>query len=157
MAKLLITHPSGEQMVITVDASGSYFDPNAVLWDERERGQLPNDIELGKMQLIGGNLIKAATVLEAHAAAVYQKNLPIEVPIACALEALIDAGLYGAVVAYFNERPMEEKIWFERATSVNKYNKYVQQVKVQFGWTDEQLDQLFIAAEQIRLNSLQGN
>ena len=157
MAKLLITHPSGEQMVITVDASGSYFDPNAVLWDERERGQLPNDIELGKMQLIGGNLIKAATVLEEHANAVYQKNLPIEVPIACALEALVDAGLYGAVEAYFSARPMEEKIWFERATSVNKYNKYVQQVKVQFGWTDEQLDQLFIAAEQIRLNSLQGN
>ena len=157
MAKLLITHPSGEQMVITVDASGSYFDPNAVLWDERERGQLPNDIELGKMQLIGGNLIKAATVLEAHAAAVYQRNLPIEVPIACALEALVDAGLYDAIEAYFNARPMDEKIWFERATTVNKYNKFVQQVKVQFGWTDEQLDQLFIAAEQIRLNSLQGN
>ena len=157
MAKLLITHPSGEQMVITVDASGSYFDPNAVLWDERERGQLPNDIELGKMQLIGGNLIKAATVLEAHANAVYQRNLPIEVPIACALEALVDAGLYDAIEAYFNARPMDEKIWFERATTVNKYNKFVQQVKVQFGWTDEQLDQLFIAAEQIRLNSLKGN
>jgi len=157
MAKLLITHPSGEQMVITVDASGSYFDPNAVLWDERERGQLPNDIELGKMQLIGGNLIKAATVLEAHANAIYQRNLPIEVPIACALEALVDAGLYDAIEAYFNARPMDEKIWFERATTVNKYNKFVQQVKVQFGWTDEQLDQLFIAAEQIRLNSLQGN
>ena len=157
MAKLLITHPSGEQMVITVDASGSYFDPNAVLWDERERGQLPNDIELGKMQLIGGNLIKAATVLEAHANAIYQRNLPIEVPIACALEALVDAGLYDAIEAYFNARPMDEKIWFERATTVNKYNKFVQQVKVQFGWTDEQLDQLFIAAEQIRLNSLKGN
>ena len=78
-------------------------------------------------------------------------------PIACALEALVDAGLYDAIEAYFNARPMDEKIWFERATTVNKYNKFVQQVKVQFGWTDEQLDQLFIAAEQIRLNSLQGN
>ena len=157
MASLIVNLPTGEQARIEIDESGSYFDQSKVLWDSRTDGPVPVNIELGKMQRVGGNLIKAATVLEAHANAVYQKNLPIEVPIACALEALVDAGLYDAIEAYFNARPMDEKIWFERATTVNKYNKFVQQVKVQFGWTDEQLDQLFIAAEQIRINSLNGN
>lgn len=157
MPSLIVNLPTGEQARIEIDDTGGYYDDSKVLWDTRKDGPVPENVELGRMQRIGGNMVKAAAVLEAHAAAVYQKNLPIEVPIACALEALVDAGLYGAVEAYFSARPMEEKIWFERATSVNKYNKYVQQVKVQFGWTDEQLDQLFIAAEQIRLNSLQGN
>ena len=157
MASLIVNLPTGEQARIEIDDTGSYFDQSKVLWDSRTDGPVPANIELGKMQRVGGNLVKAATVLEAHANAVYQKNLPVEVPIACALEALVDAGLYDSIATYFASRPIDDQIWFNHATTVNKYNKYVQQVKTEFGWTDAQLDQLFIAAEQIRINSLQGN
>ena len=157
MPSLIVDLPTGEQTQIEIDDTGSYFDQSKVLWDTRKDGAIPDFVEIGKMQKIGGNLVKAETVLSAHHDAVYQKSLPVEVPIACALEALVSANLYNTVKTYFDSRPTEEKIWFERATSVHKYNKFVQGVKTEFGWSDELLDQLFIAAETIRVERLKGN
>lgn len=48
MYKLLVNAPTGLQEVIEVTATGSYFDPERVLWDERRDGPLP-DVTLGGM------------------------------------------------------------------------------------------------------------
>jgi len=48
MIKLLVEAPTGQQEVIEITASGSYFDPDRVLWDERTDGPLP-EITLGGM------------------------------------------------------------------------------------------------------------
>jgi len=48
MIKLLVEAPTGQQEVIEITASGSYFDPARVLWDERTDGPLP-EITLGGM------------------------------------------------------------------------------------------------------------
>ena len=80
MPSLIVNLPTGEQARIEIDDTGDYYDQSKVLWDSRTDGPVPANIELGKMQRVGGNLIKAATVLDEHANAVYQRNLPIEVP-----------------------------------------------------------------------------
>lgn len=48
MVKLLVNTPAGDQEVIEVTATGSYFDDDRVLWDERRDGPLP-EITLGGM------------------------------------------------------------------------------------------------------------
>lgn len=48
MIKLLVNAPTGRQEVIEIDATGAYFDPARVLWDERVDGPLP-EITLGGM------------------------------------------------------------------------------------------------------------
>jgi hypothetical protein len=41
MCKLLVNTPNGDQQVINIKESGSYFDKSAVLWDSRSDGDLP--------------------------------------------------------------------------------------------------------------------
>lgn len=48
MSKLLINNRNGYQEIIDVCEGGSYFDPSAILWDERVDGALP-EITLGGM------------------------------------------------------------------------------------------------------------
>lgn len=150
MARLLVTHPTGEQMIVTVEASGSYFDPSAVLWDERERGPLPNDIELGKMQLIGGSLVKADTASAQHSAAIKARTFPLEIPMAAAREALIDAGLFDVVDGHIATMDQKWHEWWNHADKIHRQFELVETVRVALGWTSEQIDNLFIAAEQIR-------
>lgn len=66
MYKLLVEFPDGNQNVIDIDATGSFFDPTKVLWDERVNGPLPNDIELGKMELINGQLVNRGSYIDGH-------------------------------------------------------------------------------------------
>lgn len=49
MIKLLVEAPTGQQEIIEVDSTGSYFDPARVLWDERVDGPLPHDVVVGGM------------------------------------------------------------------------------------------------------------
>jgi len=56
MFNLLVNCPNGDQQVIPIDATGGYFDPTKILWDERESGDLPV-ITIGKMSLVNGQLI----------------------------------------------------------------------------------------------------
>jgi len=60
MCKLLVNTPNGDQQVINIKESGSYFDQSAVLWDSRIDGDLPENIELGKMLRKGKILIASA-------------------------------------------------------------------------------------------------
>ena len=66
MASLIVNLPTGEQTRIEIDDTGSYFDQSKVLWDTRKDGAIPDFVEIGKMQKIGGDLVKADTVLTAH-------------------------------------------------------------------------------------------
>lgn len=149
MDSLLVNSPSGEQVTVTVEDTGAYFDLSRVLWDTRTRGEMPL-ITLGKMQLVDNQLVTLDDYLPDHAAAVYAKTVPDEVPMTAACEALISAGLYDAIDTYIHTLTAVDKIWWERAEVINRRFPLVAQVQVQLGLTDQQMDQLFIAAEQIR-------
>ena len=149
MYKLLINSPSGEQIIEHVELSGSYYDQSKVLWDERTQGEMP-PIEPGKMQLIGGSLIASEDYLPAHVAATYAKTVPVEVPMAAAREALIDAGLHDIIDNYIKTLSAKDQIWWEFSQHIHRLFPLVGQVKTQLNMTDAQIDQLFIAAEQIR-------
>ncbi|MDC8446464.1 MAG: DUF4376 domain-containing protein [Nitrosomonas sp.] len=66
MPALLVNSPNGKQQIIRVEASGAYFDPARVLWDERIDGPLPQNIKLGKMQRVGDALVESDEYLPAH-------------------------------------------------------------------------------------------
>lgn len=149
MDKLLINSPTGEQITIDVDDSGSYFDPSRVLWDTRAHGEMP-PLTLGKMQRAGNELVTLNDFLPAHATVIYAKTVPDEVPMTAACEALLNAGLYDAIDGYIQTLPAVDKIWWQRADVINRRFPLVAQVQAQLGLTDQQMDQLFIAAEQIR-------
>lgn len=150
MYKLLVTLPTGEQSIELIDSTGDYYDATRVLWDERIKGQLPDNIELGKMQLIGGALVKAETMLSQHAAAVRAKIVPKEVPIAPACEALINAGLYDDVVTAISSMSITDKVWWERAETIHIAFPLVETVRIALGLTVTQIEDLFIDAERIR-------
>lgn len=65
MKKLLVNSESGEQILIEVSPTGSYSDKERVIWDERINGDLP-EIELGKMELVGGVLVKKNDFILSH-------------------------------------------------------------------------------------------
>jgi len=67
MAKLLVNQPSGEQSIIEIDSTGSYFDQARVVWDERVDGEMPTVI-IGKMQISGNKLITLDNFLPDHQA-----------------------------------------------------------------------------------------
>lgn len=149
MASLLVNSPSGEQIIVSVDESGNYFDMSRVLWDTRVRGEMP-PVTLGKMQLVDNELVTLDEFLPAHAAAIYAKTVPQEVPMTAACEALINAGLYDAIDGYIQTLTAVDKIWWQRSDVINRLFPLVAQVQAQIGITDQQMDQLFISAEQIR-------
>lgn len=149
MFKLLINSPSGEQQIIEVDKTGAYFDSGRVLWDERTHGALP-PVTLGKMQFVGNQLVEREDYLPEHAAKILAKIVPKEVPITAACEALINAGLYGIIDEYINTLSLVDKIWWEKTDIIHRQFPLVAQVQEHLKLTDEQIDDLFIAAEQIR-------
>lgn len=62
MPRLLIEYPDGDQKIIKIENSGSFFDKSRILWDERIDGPLPSDIEFGKMARSGESLVKLETL-----------------------------------------------------------------------------------------------
>lgn len=107
-------------------------------------------VTLGKMQLVDNQLITLDDFLPAHAAAIYAKTVPDEVPMTAACEALINAGLYETIDAYINTLTAIDKNWWVRSAVINRRFPLVAQVQTQLNLTDQQIDQLFIAAEIIR-------
>jgi hypothetical protein len=65
--RLLVNSPTGEQTIVFVSESGSYFEVSRVLWDERIDGALPA-ITLGKMARVGELLNTLADYTADHAA-----------------------------------------------------------------------------------------
>ncbi|WP_230139390.1 hypothetical protein, partial [Campylobacter jejuni] len=67
-----------------------------------------------------------------------------------ACEALINAGLLETINNYIGTLTAVDIEWWERTAVINRRFPLVAQVQVQLGLTDQQMDQLFIAAEEIR-------
>jgi len=149
MDSLLINSPTGEQIIQKIDDTGYYYDQSRVLWDTRTRGEMPT-VTLGKMQLVDNQLVTLDDFLPAHAAAIYAKTVPDEVPMTAACEALINAGLHETIDAYINTLTAIDKNWWDRSAVINRSFPLVAQVQTQLNLTDQQMDQLFIAAETIR-------
>lgn len=57
MPKILVEYPDGNQQIIKIDKTGSFFDQSKVLWDERIDGGLPADIIPGRMKRAGNRLV----------------------------------------------------------------------------------------------------
>lgn len=149
MSKLLVTLPSGEQSIEEIDESGTYYDQSSVLWDTRRRGEMPQ-ITLGKMQLIDNQLITLDDYLPDHAAAIYAKSIPIEVPMTAAREALINAGLIDLIDQYITTQSPVDIMWWDKATTIFRSFPLVESARVALGLSQSQIDELFIAAENIR-------
>lgn len=39
--KLVVNTPDGRVQIVHIEASGAYFDPDRILWDERTQGDIP--------------------------------------------------------------------------------------------------------------------
>lgn len=63
--------------------------------------------------------------------------------------ALLNAGLLETVEANLVNMGQAAQIEWEYRTTVRRDNALVAAMKAQLGWTDEQLDNLFIAAAQL--------
>ena len=68
MCNLIVNTPTGEQKIIEIKESGSYFDLSKVVWDERVDGLIPEVITIGKMIRKGKSLETLPDYLPEHAA-----------------------------------------------------------------------------------------
>lgn len=146
---MLVTLPSGEQAIIDIDSTGEYYDPSRVLWDTRVRGEMP-PVTLGKMQLVDNQLVTLDDFLPDHTAAVYAKSIPLEVPMTAAREALINAGLFDVVNQFIATQNTVDIMWWDKATTIYRGFPLVERARIALGLTQNQIDELFIAAEIIR-------
>jgi len=148
MIKILVNAPTGKQELISIDESGSYFDPSLVEWDERFDGQLPEGIELGKMQRVGNELVKLNDFLPAHAAAVRKEMVPVFVTKRQARRALLDAGLLASINAFVATQSDEVQIDWNDAAEIYRLHPLVLSLGAELNLTESQIDDLFIAASQ---------
>ena len=63
---LIVNKENDVQEIIKVKASGSYFDKDAVVWDERKDGPIPQGTELGGLEKQGSSLIVNPVKKAAH-------------------------------------------------------------------------------------------
>jgi hypothetical protein len=151
MCLLLVNTPGGKQETIEISPTGSYFDPARVVWDERIDGPLP-EITLGKMQRVDDQLLTLADFLPEHAAAVKRELMPKSVPMVFARIAMHNADVLAAVDTHIAQASDDIKIYYQFSQSIRRDSPIVEQVRVALGWTQEFLDDLFIAAENLRKN-----
>ena len=79
-----------------------------------------------------------------------RKIVPKEISKAQALQALDDAGLYDSVVATISNHDVRRvKIWFDSANYWERYHPYIQMFGPEFDLTEDQIDDLFIAASKL--------
>ncbi|MFY3079812.1 hypothetical protein ACOTF2_07165 [Achromobacter xylosoxidans] len=80
-------------------------------------------------------------------------GVPVEVDAAQAYAALMQMGLFEAVSNWANSPGTDplHKIAFEKARNFRRDSPALEAGRVALGWSDAQLDQLFIAAAAIRL------
>lgn len=97
MYKLLVEYPNGNQQLIEVEESGSYYDSSRVKWDERINGPFPEDFELGKMVVSNGQLLKHDDYIPGYAEIAAAKNLEIYNKNVAALWAAADAYIYATI------------------------------------------------------------
>lgn len=76
-------------------------------------------------------------------------RVPSVVEMAQARLALLNSGLLDTVESNLASMSQSAQIEWEYRTTVRRDNALVAAMKAQLGWTDEQLDNLFIAAAQL--------
>lgn len=67
MPKLLVIKPDGSRDIISIDESGSYYDPSKVVWDERIDGKMRDDACVNMVKVKGKLVVDEALVAEAAA------------------------------------------------------------------------------------------
>lgn len=149
MCKLLVKLPTGEQSIEVIDETGEYFDRSQVMWDTRKQGEMPQ-VEVGKMDLVDGVLVNTGEYLSDHAAAIYAKRVPAEVPMTAARQALIEAGLFDFIDQFMATQSQVDKMWWDKSTSIFRSFHLVETARTALGLTQTQIDDLFIEAERIR-------
>lgn len=81
------------------------------------------------------------------------EQIPTEVTMRQARLALVDAGMYGSIQSAINSlpEPMKTKalIEWEYSNTVQRHNGFVSQLRPILGMTEEDLDNLFIAASKL--------
>lgn len=147
---LLVNAPSGEQQKIVVGATGGYFDPDRVLWDERVDGPLP-EITLGGMVRVNGDLVFDQSVYDSRPIA--PVAIPQVVSMAQARKALVLSGISIALVDLAiadieddQERELAQTDW-EYSTTVRRESPLIASLSPALGLTSEQVDNLFILAD----------
>lgn len=149
MCKLLVKLPTGEQSIEVIDSTGEYFDRSRIMWDTRTQGEMPK-VEVGKMAVIDGVLVNTGKYLPDHAAAIYAKRVPVEVPMTAAREALIEAGLFDVIDQFMDAQSQIDKMWWDKSVTIFRAFPLVETARVALGLTQTQIDELFIEAERIR-------
>jgi len=146
MAKLLVNSPSGEQKLIEIDNSGWYFDEMLVEWDTRVDGDLPEDIELGKMVREGNQLIKQAEFLTEHAAFVRSQLVPGKITKRQARLALLEAGLLSTVDSFVATQSAEVHIYWNDSQEIYRQHPLILSLSAELNLSESQVDDLFISA-----------
>lgn len=100
--KLLVNPPQGEQKLIPVSISGSYFDESRVLWDERKDGKFPDSRldHVGFLKRVDNKLVIDYDLRAAYDSRAPQRELvkiieqrKLEYPdLAECIHALLDGG-----------------------------------------------------------------
>jgi hypothetical protein len=149
MCKLLVKLPTGEQSIEVIDSTGEYFDRSRIMWDTRTQGEMP-EVEVGKMDVIDGELVNTGEYLEDHAAAIYAKTVPLEVPMTAAREALIESGLFDVIDQFMSTQSQIDRMWWDKSTTIFRAFPLVETARLALGLTQTQIDDLFKEAERIR-------
>lgn len=148
MSQLLVNAPGGAQEIIEVGEGGGYFDPDRVLWDERDDGPLPA-ITLGGMVRSGAGLVFDQARMDEHQNAMRQP-VPAAVTMRQARLALLGAGLLDDIDAAINGLPSQQKeaarIEWEYSQEVQRHNGFVSVLAPMLGLTEAQTDALFVQA-----------
>ena len=152
MIRLLVNAPSGEQQIVLVGEGGWYFDPTRVIWDERIDGTLPDDVQVGGMVRLDGELVFSQERMNTHLAA-SRPPVPQTVTMRQARLALLAAGKLSAVDAAIVNLPSPQKeaaqIEWEFSSVVERDRPLVQMLGPALGLFDADLDALFIQAAQL--------
>jgi len=146
MVKLLVNSPTGEQKLIEIDDSGWYFDESLVKWDTSIDGDLPEDIELGKMVREGNQLIKQAEFLPEHAAFMRSQLVPAKITKRQARLALLEAGLLSTVDSFVATQSAEVQIYWNDSQEIYRRHPLILSLSAELNLSESQVDDLFISA-----------
>lgn len=144
--KLLVNNPAGDQEIIEIGDGGAYFDPDRVLWDERQDGLIdPYPLTLGGMVRVnddegGSSLAFDQELFDARPA----PEAPTVCTMAQARKALLTAGITATQVeAALADNPMALIDW-EFQTEVRRSSTLVQSVGAALGVSVDDLFRLAV-------------
>lgn len=149
MKNILVDAPTGAQELIQIDASGGYFDPARIVWNEWADGALPA-ITLGGMVRSDGTLSFSQTRMDQHTAAI-RPPIPQSVTRRQARQALLLAGLLDNVqpaldaITDATQRRLMQIEW-DDSQEFHRQRPALLGLAAALGLNSAQIDQLFITA-----------